>query len=252
MSNRIFLRTTAVLFAAAALVACAPTGKVSPPEQRAPADPWEPLNRRIDNFNTTVDKATLKPLAKGYRAVVPNFARRGVTNFFDNLGTPAVALNNFLQGKPGAGLSDLGRLVFNSTLGVGGLFDIATPMGLPQHDEDFGQTFAVWGAGAGPYLVLPMLGPSTLRDALATPLDFASRPLFWYENSSVKDKLRVINIIDVRARLLNAEGFLENSNDPYITLRESYLQNRNYKIHDGDPPLEDDFYDDMLDDEGDD
>ncbi|MGB5352477.1 MAG: VacJ family lipoprotein [Woeseia sp.] len=230
----------------ALLAACATSGTVAPPEQRSPADPWEPLNRRIDSFNTTVDKATLKPLAKAYRAVLPVFARRGISNFFENLGTPAVALNNTLQGKPGAGLSDLGRFVFNSTLGIGGLFDIAAPMGLPKHDEDFGQTFAVWGAGSGPYLVLPMLGPSTLRDTLAKPFDFASNPLFWYENSSVKDKLRVLNIIDTRARLLNAEGFLENSNDPYITLRESYLQNRNYKIHDGNPPVEDDFYDDLL------
>lgn len=231
------------------LAACASDGSVAPPEQRSPADPWEPLNRRIENFNTTVDKATLKPLAKGYRKVLPNFARRGVTNFFVNLGTPAVALNNVLQGKPGAGLNDLGRFLFNSTLGIGGLFDIAAPMGLPANEEDFGQTLAVWGVGSGPYFVMPLLGPSTVRDTLAMPLDIASNPLSWYENSSVRDKLRVLQIIDVRARLLNAEGFLENSNDPYITLRESYLQNRNYKIHDGDPPVDDDFYDDFLDED---
>jgi phospholipid-binding lipoprotein MlaA len=239
--------TTIVLLCVVVIAGCAPTGTVSPPDQRAPSDPWEPVNRRIDNFNTTFDKATLKPIAKGYRKVLPNFARRGVSNFFENLGTPGVAINNVLQGKPGAGLNDLGRFVFNSTLGVAGLFDIATPMGLPAHDEDFGQTLAVWGVGSGPYFVIPFLGPSTVRDALTIPLDRASNPLYWYEERSVRDKLTVLQVIDLRARLLNAEGFLENSNDAYITLRESYLQNRNYKIHDGNPPIEDDFYDDFLD-----
>lgn len=240
-------QSTIALICSAVVAGCAPTGTVSPPDQRAPSDPWEPMNRRIDSFNTKVDKVTLKPIAKGYRKVLPNFVRRGVSNFFENLGTPGVALNNFLQGKPGAGLNDLGRFVFNSTLGVGGLFDIGTGMGLEKHDEDFGQTLAVWGVGSGPYFVMPLLGPSTLRDTLTMPLDRASNPLYWYEERSVRDKLTVLQIIDVRARLLNAEGFLENSNDPYITLRESYLQNRNYKIHDGDPPVEDDFYDDFLD-----
>lgn len=229
------------------LAGCGTVQPAAPPDQRAASDPWEPFNRQVDAFNTAVDKATFKPLAKGYNTVLPNFARRGVSNFFDNLATPGTSLNNFLQGKPGAGLSDIGRLLFNSTLGIGGLFDIATPMGLEPHDEDFGQTLAVWGVGDGPYVVLPFFGPHTLRDAWMLPLDIMSNPLFWYENSSVRDKLRVLRVIDTRARLLKAEGFLENSNDRYITLRESYLQNRNYKIYDGDPPIEDDFYDDLLD-----
>ena len=228
---------------------CASSIKAAPPDQRSAADPWEPLNRNIDTFNTNVDKVTLKPLAKGYRKVLPNFARRGISNFFANLAVPGTALNNFLQGKIGAGFSDLGRFTVNSTLGIGGLLDAGTGMGLVEHDEDFGQTFAVWGVGDGPYFVIPLLGPSTVRDALAKPLDFMSNPTFWYENTSVRDKLRVLRLIDMRARLLNAEGMLESSNDPYITLRESYLQNREYKIHDGDPPVDDDFYDDMLDED---
>ncbi|MBT8085343.1 MAG: VacJ family lipoprotein [Woeseia sp.] len=237
----------ATLLVSAVLNGCATTGPAAPPDQRAASDPWEPMNRQIEAFNTTFDRATLKPLAKGYNKILPTFARRGVSNFFDNLGTPAVALNNFLQGKGRAGFSDIGRLILNSTIGIGGLFDVGTGMGLAQHDEDFGQTLAVWGVSDGPYFVIPLFGPSTVRDALMTPLDIMSNPLFWYENSSVRDKLRILRLIDTRSRILKAEGFLESSNDRYITLRESYLQNRNYKIHDGDPPVDDDFYDDFLD-----
>lgn len=218
-------------------------------DAQSPADPWEPLNRRIDAFNTAVDKVTLKPLAKGYRKVVPGLARRGVSNFFANLRTPVTALNNFLQGKPGNGFSDIGRFAMNSTVGLGGLLDVGTEFGLEEHDEDFGQTLAVWGIGDGPYVVLPFFGPATLRDAFAMPFDIVSNPLFHYENSSVRDKLRGLRLIDTRYRLLSAERFLEDSQDPYITLRESYLQNREYKVHDGDPPVDDDFYDDLIEED---
>lgn len=243
-------RTLASLTIAMLLLSgCASTGTSAQKDARSSADPWEPMNRQINTFNTKVDRYTLKPLARGYRKVVPGFARRGVSNFFANLGTPAVALNNFLQGKGRDGLVDLGRFLMNSSVGIGGLIDVGAGVGLTKHDEDFGQTLAVWGAGNGPYLVLPIFGPSTIRDALTTPLDILSGPLFYYENSSVRDKLRVLQAVDVRTRLLNAERFLENSNDPYITLRESYLQNRNYKVFDGNPPMDDDFYDDILDEE---
>lgn len=231
------------------LTGCATTIKAPPPEQRAASDPWEPLNRSIESFNTTVDNATLKPLAKGYRKVVPNLVRRGISNFFSNLKTPYTAVNNFLQGKGKAGFSDLGRFAMNSTVGIGGVIDVGTEFGLVEHDEDFGQTLAVWGVGNGPYVVLPFLGPSTVRDALVLPVDFVASPLQYYDNTSVRDKLRVLQIVDIRARLLNAERFLEDSADPYITLRESYLQNREYKVHDGNPPMDDDFYDDMLDED---
>jgi phospholipid-binding lipoprotein MlaA len=243
------LRVVALSAALLLSGACASTDQLSAPDARAESDPWEPMNRQVDAFNTAVDKVTLKPLAKGYRAVFPGFARQGVSNFFANLGTPAVALNNFLQGKGGDGFVDIGRFLMNSTVGLGGLIDVGTEFGLEEHDEDFGQTLAVWGVGDGPYVVIPFLGPSTLRDALATPLDYLSQPLTYYENTSVRDKLRVLQIIDIRTRLLAAERFLEDSSDPYITLRESYLQNRNYKVYDGDPPMDDDFYDDMLDEE---
>lgn len=216
-------------------------------------DPWEGFNRGVYEVNDATDRALLKPLARGYRAVLPRFARRGVSNFFDNLVTPRSSLNNFLQGKPGRGFSDLGRFAMNTTIGVGGLFDVATGAGLEATNEDFGQTLAVWGVGAGPYVVIPMLGPRTLRDTIAMPVDFLADPLYHYDESSVKDKLRVLQIVNVRVRLLAADAILEESNDPYITVRESYLQNREYEIHDGDPPMDDDFYeefDDEFFDEG--
>ncbi len=234
---------TAVLALLATLTVA---GCAATPGEPPPHDPWESYNRGMYQFNTAVDNVTFKPLARGYQKVVPQLARRGVSNFFANLRVPGTMLNQFLQGKPKAGFSDLGRFLMNSSVGLGGLLDPATEFGLVEHDEDFGQTFAAWGAGPGPYFVMPFFGPGTVRDTLAMPLDFASNPLFWYENSSVKDKLRVVRVIDTRARLLNAERFLEDSNDPYLTLRESYLQNREYKIYDGNPPM-DDFYDEFED-----
>ena len=210
-------------------------------------DPWEGFNRGVYAVNDATDRVLVKPLARGYKAVFPNFARRGVSNFFDNLVTPRSSLNNFLQGKPGRGFSDLGRFAMNTTFGVGGLFDVATSAGLEATDEDFGQTLAVWGVGAGPYVVLPMLGPRTLRDTVAMPVDFLADPLYHYDETSVKDKLRVLQIINLRARLLAADALLEESNDPYITIRESYLQNREYEIYDGDPPMDDDYYDEFDD-----
>lgn len=210
-------------------------------------DPWEPLNRGIYRFNDFGDRVLIKPVAKGYKKIVPNFVRRGVSNFSDNLATPRSALNNFLQGKPNRGFDDIARFLFNSTLGIGGLIDVASAGGLEEYNEDFGQTFAVWGVPSGPYVILPFMGPSTLRDSAGLPLDVLADPLYHYDETSVRDPLYVLRAIDLRHRLLAAEGLIEDSRDPYITLRESYLQNRNYVIHDGDPPVDDDFYDDFED-----
>ena len=218
-----------------------------PPEQRAANDPWEPMNRTLYQVNTSIDKATTKPLARGYQKIVPSPIRTGVSNFFRNLTTPRSALNNFLQGKPKQGFSEIGRFIFNSSLGVGGLFDIASAGGMEEFPEDFGQTAAVWGVPDGPYIMLPFLGPRTLRDAILMPLDTLSHPVTHYENTSVRDKLRVLQIIDLRHNLLTAEKFLEDSEDPYVTLRESYLQNRAYAVYDGDPP-DDDFYEEFDED----
>ena len=200
-------------------------------------------------MNEAIDKASTKPLAKGYRKVVPGPVRKGVSNFFSNLAAPRSAINNFLQGKPGRGVSEMGRFVINSIIGVGGIIDIATPSGLEEHSEDFGQTAAVWGIPDGPYVMLPFLGPRTLHDAILTPVDIVADPLFHYDNTSVRDKLYVLRLIDLRYRLLAAEKFLEDSRDRYVTTRESYLQNREYEVYDGDPPEDDDFFDEFLEED---
>jgi phospholipid-binding lipoprotein MlaA len=216
---------------------------------RAEYDPLEPLNRSMYALNDVVDRYTLKPIARGYKAVVPEFARRGVTNFSRNLATPRSALNNFLQGKPGPGFTDLGRFMINSTFGIAGLFDIATAEGIPEYDEDFGQTLAVWGIPEGPYLFIPILGPNTLLDAVSIPVDIYSDLLIHYDNSSVRDKIYGLRLIDLRMRLLTADTLLEDSKDPYLTLRESYLQNRRFQIYDGNPPSteeEEDLFDEFF------
>lgn len=223
-----------------------------PEPVRAEYDPFEPLNRGMYAFHDTLDRLTLRWIAKGYRAVIPSFARRGVTNFSQNLVTPRSAINNFLQGKAGPGFSDFGRFIINSTLGIGGLIDVASTQGIPVYDEDFGQTLAVWGLPEGPFLFIPILGPNTLLDAVSIPVDLISDPLLHYNNSSVRDKIYGLRAIDLRARLLSAEVLLEDSNDPYLTLRESYLQNRRFQIHDGNPPSteeEDDLFDEFFEEE---
>ena len=219
---------------------------------RAEYDPMESLNRSMYAINDAFDRATLKPIARGYKAVVPEFARRGVTNFSRNLFTPRSAVNNFLQGKPGPGFSELGRFIINSTLGIGGLIDVASAQGMPEYDEDFGQTLAVWGLPEGPYVFIPILGPNTLLDAVSTPVDILSDPLIHYDNSSVRDKVYGLRVIDLRMRLLTAEALLEDSKDPYLTVRESYLQNRRFQVYDGNPPStdeEEDLFDEFFEEE---
>lgn len=228
---------------------CATTAvtTVDPTPVRSEADPWEPMNRGIYHMNRAFDNATLKPIAKGYRAVLPSPVRRGITNFSLNLFTPRSAISNFLQGKFRRGFDDIARFAFNTTLGIGGIFDVASAGGLEQYNETFSQVLAVWGVPEGPYVVIPFLGPQSLLDAVMIPVDIRADPMKYYDNASVRDRLYILRLIDLRARLLNAEQFLEDSQDPYVTLRESYLQNRQYNIHDGNPPVDDDLYDDIFD-----
>ncbi len=225
------VKTLLSVIALAGLSGCATTGS-----HQSVEDPFENTNRAVYKFNDTVDRYTLKPVARGYRAVVPKFARTGVSNFFVNLTTPRSSLNNFLQGKPARGFTDLGRFVVNSTLGMGGLVDVSTMIEIPEYNEDFGQTFAVWGIASGPYVYLPFLGPHTMSDVVALPLDRLAHPLRHYENTSVRDKLNVLQVIDIRTRVLSAEELIADSKDPYIAIREAYLQNRAFRIYDGDPP----------------
>lgn len=231
------------------LGACATSGATNDDAQpeRSPADPWEPLNRSMYKGTTAIDKVTFKLLAKGYEKVFPKFMRRGVTNFSENLRSPLNIINHFLQGKPGDGFGQTGRFLLNSTVGLGGLIDVAGASGQIQKNEDFGQTLAVWGVPDGPYVFIPFLGPRTLRDATMIPLNFLADPLFHYEDSSVRDKVYLVRLVDARARLLSADELLEDAYDPYIRLREAYLQRRRYLIYDGDPPEDEDLYEDYDD-----
>jgi phospholipid-binding lipoprotein MlaA len=240
------IRLCSLLLVALAAAGCASAPAGNPVEH----DPWESMNRGLYAFNEGVDKISFKPLAKGYVKVFPSSVRRSVTNFSRNLTTPGSAINNFLQGKPAHGFQELARFFVNSTVGIGGLFDIASRSGVEAHPEDFGQTAAVWGIPPGPFVMLPIFGPRTLRDAVTFPLDIAADPLRYVNDDTVRISLWVLRAVDLRARLLPLEEMLQDSADPYVTTRESYLQNREFEIFDGNPPVEDDeFFDEFLEEE---
>ena len=201
-----------------------------------PRDPLEGLNRGVYAFNDTLDKAILKPVAKGYDFVMPGFAKEGVNNFFSNLDDIAVGANNILQGKVGQGVSDLGRFVVNSVVGIFGLWDIATPLGLQKHDEDFGQTLAVWGVNSGPYLMLPLFGPSTLRDGPARVVTPSWAYSTWW-GSDTSWGLFTLDIVRSRANLFQAEGVLDEAAlDKYSFIRDAWVQRRRSAVYDGSPP----------------
>lgn len=201
-------------------------------------DPFEGLNRRIFAFNQTLDSWVLKPVAKGYKVVAPKFVQRGVSNFFGNLGEIGNTANDVLQWKWGQAANDSGRFLINSTVGVAGVFDVAAKAGLPRSDgEDFGQTLAVWGVPAGAYLMLPLLGPATVRDGGATYVDYYTNPIRFVDPTLAEYGVHAVNLIDKRAEMLDAESLI--SGDSYTLLRDYYLQRRNFLIKDG--QVEDDF-----------
>ncbi len=221
-----FLPVAALLF----LAGCAST--VAPP-----ADPLESLNRGTYAFNDAVDRAVLKPVAQGYQAVTPNFVRSGVANAFSNVGEVSVSVNNLLQGKPRDALSDLGRFLVNSTLGVLGLFDVATPMGLERHEEDFGQTLGKWGVGSGPFLMVPFMGPSTLRDGMGRYADSYAGWARQVDHVPTRNSVYGLEVINLRATLLGAGDTLDQAAlDKYQFLRDAYLQRRLRMVHDGKVP----------------
>jgi phospholipid-binding lipoprotein MlaA len=226
--------------AAAALLALLATGCAGVPTRELPPtrDPIERVNRGIDSFNRKVDRYTLRPIAKGYRKVMPRPLEIAVSNFFDNVVEPINILNNLLQGKFARGGSEVGRFLLNSTVGIGGLIDVATHAGLKEHAEDFGQTLAVWGLGSGPYLVVPFLGPYTLRDGFGDVVDSAANPIYRIEEDKVRYGLIALWAVDTRAQFLDVDSALNEALDPYVFLRESFLQHRTYAIYDGEPPLE--------------
>ncbi|WP_339497086.1 MlaA family lipoprotein [Pseudomonas sp. EA_15y_Pfl1_P101] len=194
-------------------------------------DPWESVNRPIFTFNDTVDTYALKPLAQGYEWITPQFVEDGIHNFFRNIGDVGNLANNVLQLKPHNAGVDTARLLVNTTFGVLGFIDVGTKMGLQRSDEDFGQTLGYWGVGSGPYVMIPLLGPSTLRDAPSKYVDSYTQPYRYMDDVSLRNSVMGLGIVDVRASLLDSEKLI--TGDKYTFIRNAYLQNREFKVKDG-------------------
>ena len=211
------------------------TGALSGCATQSNRDPLEGLNRGIYKFNDVVDKAAVKPVAGAYKAVLPVPIRSGVNNFFSNLGTVVTVINELLQFKFSKAMDDAGRFAINSTFGIAGLIDWASMDGMEKHDEDFGQTLGYWGVGDGPYLVLPLLGPSSVRDTAGLVMDSAFfDPVFYVDDVQARNLLLLTKFIDKRAQYLPGSDLLDEAAlDPYIFTRDAYFQRRHNNIQDG-------------------
>ncbi|WP_245591396.1 MlaA family lipoprotein [Derxia gummosa] len=233
--------------AALALAGCATTGARSAPN---PADPWEGFNRPVYNFNEKVDRYVMKPVAEGYRAVVPEPVRDCVSNMFSNVGDLWSGVNSLLQGKPADTAHTVMRFGINTLFGFGGCADVASTLpGLQRRPEDFGQTLGVWGLGSGPYLVLPFFGPSSARDGVGFVVDRFNEPFAYLDDNTLYWSLSVTRVISLRAELLDAKGVLDNASfDAYAFTRDAYLQRRRSLVYDGNPPNAAPSYDDEEDD----
>lgn len=205
----------------------------------AEVDPFQNINEKTHNLNQTLDLQVASPVARFYKRITPDFLEKGITNFTHNIEDLSIGINNILQGKFNEGLSDFSRFTLNTSIGLLGFIDIASDLGLTKHDEDFGQTLAVWGVSDGPYLVLPGLGPSTTRDTLAMIPDAFLTPLWLIDHDRTSYSLTAIDLIDTRARYLGLESVVIG--DEYLFYRDAYLQSRNFEIKDGE--VEDDFDD---------
>jgi len=207
-----------------------------------PRDPFEPVNRGIYRFNEVVDNTLMKPVAETYRTLMPSPIRTGVSNFFANLSDILNALNNLLQGKVADAANDFGRIVINTTFGLGGVLDVATVAGLDKHDEDFGQTLGRWGFDDGPFLMLPLFGPSSMRDGIGRIVDYHTHPLTYVRPRHVRNIMWGVNVVNRRAELLDAGTILETAAlDPYEFIRDAYLQRRRNLVYDGNPPVDKDL-----------
>ena len=226
------LKRLLALSLVAMMFGCASIPAGVPP---SPDDPWESFNRSVFEFNEGLDKYVLKPVVSGYRFVLPEFIREGVYNFFSNYNDIYTALNNLLQGKPDFAFNDLMRVVVNTTMGLGGLIDLATPGGLEKHKEDFGQTFGVWGIPSGPYVVLPFFGPSSVRDTFGTVADLETDYLFKYiPNVGLRNSLTGLRVVNARNTYYEAGDLLDGAAiDKYSFLRDAYIQRRKYQINEG-------------------
>jgi phospholipid-binding lipoprotein MlaA len=230
------LSVAALVVAASALAGCTTIreSRGGPGER---LDPWENWNRKVFNFNEDVDKAVLKPVATAYTDVVPQPVRRGVSNFFSNFADAWSAINNMLQGKFELGFEDVTRVGANTLFGLFGILDVASEMGLDHHYEDFGQTLGRYGVGAGAYVVLPILGPSTVRDAAALPLDRVASPPAFFDGTRTQIGLGLLQIVNTRSALLGATRVIDDiSLDKYTFVRDAYLQRRRSLVFDGDVP----------------
>lgn len=241
MNRALRLFLCAVVLQLAGLSGCASQqATLSDPER----DPWEAYNRKIYSFNISLDKAIVRPVAKGYNAVVPEAPRRGIRNFFSNLGYPVTFLNLIAQGKFEESLTATGRFLMNSTVGVLGFVDVATKVDIPDYDEDFGQTLAVWGWKNSRYLVMPVFGPYTIRDFIGRSFYGYFHPVSYVARKYNNYIPLVVDLITLRAELMPFQAELDAAADPYTLVRDVYLQNREYRIYDGDPPETD--YDALL------
>lgn len=226
------------LMCASLLPACASL----PSGERDPRDPYERFNRSMYRFNDTLDRSVAKPVARAYTKITPAPVRAGVSNFFRNINSVTVMVNDLLQLKPKAFITETARLVVNTTIGIGGLFDPASQLGLPAGDEDFGQTLGRWGVKSGPYLVLPVLGPSSARDTFGLVGDQFTDPKYYLvDDFWVKAGLTVGSLIDTRASLLGTDDVLASSFDPYVFMRNAFLQRREFLVKDGKVPVEEEF-----------
>lgn len=224
------------------LLCCALTSQA----QSEDIDPLEGINRDIYAFNAAADKYVFKPVAQAYRWILPEFAERGVGRFFDNLEEVGSAVNNVAQGKFSAAGNNTGRFLVNSTIGIVGFVDVADKIGLKKEDfEDFGQTLAVWGVGSGPYLMMPFIGPTTLRDGPGLIVDGRLLPQYYLEDVGARNTARLVDVISIRAKYIDADEALPDK-DPYSFVRDAYLQRRHYLILDG--QVEDSFGADGSDD----
>lgn len=226
------LRLTALACLGLLLGGCATMGDPSP------ADPLEPMNRASFKFNDALDRAALKPVARVYHDYTPWWFQSGVGHFFENLGNPGTAINQVLQGKFLAAGQDTLRFVINTTLGWGGVLDVASGAQLPEHDEDLGQTLGKWGVPAGPFLMVPVVGPSTLRDLPSRVADRLLQPLFWFNVGNAKWASLALDLVDTRARYLVLDPTLDRVYDRYVFIRDAYLQRRQFAVYDGNPPEE--------------
>lgn len=221
-------RVAVAVLLAAALAGCANVPATNP------KDPFEKFNRAMFTFNDTVDQVALKPVATAYKTVLPSFVQRGIGNFFSNLNDVWSGANNLMQGKAEDGLSDFSRFVINSTFGLAGVLDLASEAGLRKHSEDFGQTLGYWGVPSGPYVMLPLLGPSTLRDTAALPIDGQGDLWRYKDPVNVRNIGTAVSLVDQRAALLDASNLMEEAAlDRYEFIRDSYLQRRQNKVFDG-------------------